>query len=267
MATKNVTRSGLTPVNGQSGFTLIELSIVVMIMGLVLGGLAVPLAAQRENARLRDAEAQLKMLSTALTGYALVNGSLPCPASPGSNGSSDVAGGACSLQHGFVPATTLGLSGNRNDDNLLLDPWGGALRYSVSNADVDTDGLWDFTTPGELRDVGIAQLSPDLAVCSSATGASGNACGSAATTLTSQAPAVVYSLGKDWPDFSSPDQVENVGGSVSGGPSGSSYRIATNPVFVARGKSEIAGGEFDDVVVWLSPVSLYHGLVTAGQLP
>ena len=39
----------------QQGFTLVELAIVVLIMGLVLGGLAVPLATQRENARFRDA--------------------------------------------------------------------------------------------------------------------------------------------------------------------------------------------------------------------
>jgi len=251
----------------QSGFTLVELSIVILIMGLVLGGLAMPLATQRENARLRDARAQLDMLQSALTGFALVNGSLPCPATPASNGTAAVAAGTCSLQHGFLPATTLGLAGNRNADNLLLDPWGAPLRYSVSSTDVDGDGNWDFTTPGEIRDVGMTQLLPDLSVCSSSAGASISACGSAATTLSSRAPAILYSLGKDWPSFSSPDQVENVGSSVGGGPSGATYRVAANTVFVSRGKSDLPGGEFDDVVTWISANTLYHGLVTAGQLP
>ena len=43
------------------------------------------------------------------------------------------------LQHGFVPATTLGIAGPRNDDNLLLDAWSNPLRYSVTASDVDGD--------------------------------------------------------------------------------------------------------------------------------
>jgi len=37
----------------QGGFSLVELSIVILIMGLLLGGLMMPLSVQRENARLR----------------------------------------------------------------------------------------------------------------------------------------------------------------------------------------------------------------------
>jgi len=251
----------------QAGFTMIELAIVVLILGLILGGLAMPLATQRENARLRDARQQIDDVQAALEGFVLANGFLPCPATPGSNGTAAAGAGICTAQHGFVPATTLNVSGSRNDDNLLLDPWGSPLRYSVTDADADGDGQWDFTTAGEIRDVTMPLLQPDLAVCSSAAGASATACGSAATTLSSAAPAVVFSLGKDWPSFSSPDQAENVGSSVGGGPSGASYPIAANAVFVSRGKSNQPGGEFDDVVRWLSANTLFHGMVAAGQLP
>lgn len=251
----------------QRGFTLVEIAIVVLIMGLVLGGLAMPLATQRENARLRDSREQLREVESALQGYVLVNGFLPCPATPGSVGAADATAGACTSQHGFVPATTLAIDGNRNADNLLLDPWGSPLRYSVTRSDADGDGQWDFVTAGELGDVGLPVLSPDLSICSSAIGVTASACGSAATTLSAQAPVVIYSLGKDWPSFSSPDQVENVGASLAGGPSGASYRISANRVFVARGKSERPGGEFDDVVIWVSPNTIYHGLIMAGRLP
>ena len=251
----------------QSGFTLVELAVVVLIMGLLLGGLAMPLAKQRENARLRDAGEQLDAVRAAVEGFALVNGFLPCPATPGSNGTAAAGAGSCTVQHGFVPATTLDIAGSRNADNLLLDPWGSPLRYSVTDSDADGDGQWDFTTAGELADVTMPVLTPDLAVCSTSTGASATACGSAASTLSARAPLVIFSIGKDWPSFGSPDQVENVGATITGGPSGARYPVAANTVFVSRGLSNQPGAEFDDVVTWMSANSLYHALVAAGRLP
>jgi hypothetical protein len=78
---------------------------------------------------------------------------------------------------------------------------------------------------------------------------------------------VIYSLGRDWPAFSSADQLENVGASLGGGASGASYPVAADSVFVTRGRSEQSGAEFDDLVVWLSSNGLYRVLVEAGQLP
>ena len=264
--TKFRVRSASAP-GRQRGFTLIELAIVILIMGLILGGLAVPLATQRDNARLRDAAQQLDDVSNALEGFALVNGFLPCPATPSSNGAAAGGGGACTVQHGFVPATTLDIEGSRNDDNLLLDPWGSPLRYSVSSSDADGDGQWDFVTPGEMRDVTMPVLNPDLTVCSTSAGSSSTACGAANDTLSNQAPVVVLSLGKDWNSFSSADQLENVGANLGGGPSGSSYRVAADIVFVSRGRSNQPGAEFDDSVRWVSANGLYRGMVAAGRLP
>ena len=133
--------------------------------------------------------------------------------------------------------------------------------------DSEGDGQWDFTTPGEIQDVTMPALTPDLAICSTASGASATACGSAASTLSTRAPAIVYSLGSDWSSFSSPDQVENSGTTIGGGPSGASYPIAANAVFVSRGKSNKPGAEFDDVVSWISANALFHSLVAAGRLP
>ena len=38
----------------ERGFSLVELSIVILIMGILLAGLMMPLSAQRENARIRE---------------------------------------------------------------------------------------------------------------------------------------------------------------------------------------------------------------------
>ena len=286
----------------QSGFSLVELSIVLLVMGLLLGGLVVPLAAQRDNARLKDGQELLESVQASIEGFALVNGFLPCPATPSSAGYSATSGGACTLQHGFVPATTLNLVGARNEDNLLLDPWGSPIRYSVSASDVDGNGNWDFTFPGEMQAITMQTLMPDLVVCATSSGSSATACGSASVTLADQSPAVIYSLGKDWRSFSSADQLENVGDTVSGGPPGGgppgggppgggppgggppgggppgggppgggppggSYQVAQDQVFVLRGLSEASGNEFDDQLVWLSANALYHALVEAGRLP
>lgn len=251
----------------QTGFSLVELSIVILIMGLLLGGLMMPLSMQRENARLRDAREQLQSVRSAIEGFALVNGYLPCPATPASDGVAAPSGGACAAQHGFVPATTLAMNGQRNTDNLLLDPWGSPLRYSVSSSDANSDGTWDFVTAGEMRVVTMAILQPDISVCSTASGSSPTACASTNVTLTQQAPMVLYSLGKDWSSFTSADQLENVGANVGGGASGSTYQVAADDVFVVRGKSDLGGSEFDDLVVWLSSNRLYGRLVDAGHLP
>lgn len=246
---------------------MVELAIVVLVMGLLLGGLMMPLSVQRENARIRDGQELLETARLAIEGFAIVNGALPCPATPASNGTAANNAGGCVVQHGFVPATTLDLNGNRNDDNLLLDPWGAPLRYSVASSDVNGDGTWDFVTPGEMRIVTMPLLDPELVVCSTATGSTPTACGSANTTLSDRAPAVMYSIGKDWASFSSADQLENTGATLGGGPSGSNYAIASDDVFVQTGRSDLAGSEFDDLVVWIPANALYARLVQAGQLP
>ncbi len=251
----------------QLGFSLVELSVVILIMGLLLGGLMAPLSAQRESARLKDARDQLQAVQSAIEGFALANGHLPCPATPSSNGVVSLAPGACAVQHGFVPATTLGLNGQRNADNLLLDAWGSPLRYSVSASDANADGTWDFVTVGEMRNVTLPLLQPDIVVCSTAAGSSPSACAGAAETVVDGATAIVFSLGKDWSTFTSADQLENVGTILGGGPSGNNYRVAADRVFVDRGRSDMTGAEYDDLLLWLPPGRLYGRLVQAGHLP
>lgn len=251
----------------QSGFTLVELAIVILIMGLIVGGLAMPLSVQLENGRVRETRDLLSDTEAAIHGYALVNGHLPCPATPSSNGLSAVAGGGCVVQHGFVPASSLGIAGPRNDDNLLLDAWANPLRYSVTASDIDVDGNWDFTAPGELRDVTMPLLAPGLVVCATATGSTPTSCADPSVTLSNAAPLVLFSMGKDWSSFAGADQQENVGANLGGGPSGTNYPVAADRVSVHRRRSEAPGNAFDDIVLWSSSAMLYQRLLAGGQLP
>ncbi len=56
--------------------------MVLMIVGLLLGGLIVPLSAQMDQRRATETQKTLEEIKEALTGYAVINGQLPCPADP-----------------------------------------------------------------------------------------------------------------------------------------------------------------------------------------
>jgi general secretion pathway protein G len=63
----------------QRGFTLIELMVVIVILG-ILAGLIVPrIMGRPDEARLAKARLQIESLETALKMYRLDNGSYPPP--------------------------------------------------------------------------------------------------------------------------------------------------------------------------------------------
>ena len=83
----------------QNGFTLIEMAIVLMIVGLLLGGLLVPLSAQMDQRNISDTQKAMSEIKEALIGYAMANGRLPCPAvptTPTGQTASGVSAGTCS---------------------------------------------------------------------------------------------------------------------------------------------------------------------------
>jgi len=248
----------------KNGFTLVEMAVVLVIVGLLLGGLISPLSSQLDRDQRKASQAALVEIREALLGFALANDRLPCPATPASSGAEiPVGGGVCSTQHGFIPATTLGLSGGKNQDGLLLDPWNNPFRYSITTSNVSA-----FSTTNSMRSIGMTVLAPDINICTTTAGSTVTNCGSAATILTSNAVAIIYSMGKAWASLPvSTEQQENQGATLGGGPLGITYPVANDAVFVDRDYSNSAGIEFDDLVTWLSPNILYNRLVAGGRLP
>ena len=111
-------------INMQRGFSLIELAIVLVVVGLLIGYLILPLGMQRENRNIAEARAKLQEIEEALYGFAIANNRLPCPTTPGQNGQEVGGGGAdCGTNRGFVPSNTLGITGAVDCDGLLVDPW------------------------------------------------------------------------------------------------------------------------------------------------
>ncbi|MDP2785976.1 MAG: prepilin-type N-terminal cleavage/methylation domain-containing protein, partial [Sulfurimicrobium sp.] len=65
--------------NNAFGFTLVEMAIVLIIIGLLLGGLLMPLSAQMEQRRISETQKTLDEINQALIGFAVANKRLPCP--------------------------------------------------------------------------------------------------------------------------------------------------------------------------------------------
>ena len=231
----------------ESGFSILEMAIVMVILATLLGGLLVSISQTQEMNNRTDANNTLDDIKEALYGFAQANGRLPCPATTASLGAeAPLGGGACTQRYGFVPWSTLGLSGPINSDNLLMDKWLSPFRYNITNQNASA-----FTTSGQMSALTIAALNPNLRICSAA------GCG-AGTALFDSAPVVIISLGENWSGFTSADEVENAEATVGG------YRQANDNDFVTTGYIEDA---FDDIITWVSPSILYTRMIAAGQLP
>jgi prepilin-type N-terminal cleavage/methylation domain-containing protein len=251
----------------QAGFTLVELAIVLVILGLVLSALLLPLQAQRAQIAQSQTQATLENAKRALIGFAQTNGRLPCPAIAGSNGiesESPVNSGTCTQEVGFLPAATLGVEPT-NAQGFALDGWNNPIRYAITqknNAGVLTT---HYTTMGEMANQGIENLQPNLRVCANATNLAAGAglrCSGAPETnyLINNAVVVIYSLGATASQaIGGADETANLNDADANG-------IIDDGIFVSHEPVVTANNEFDHIVTWISPYVLYNAMIQAGQL-
>ena len=248
MSALNRSSQKMTSKRSTSGFTLVELSIVLVIIALLAGGLLLSVGAQQEQAARSITEKRIADTIDALIGYAAANGRLPCPAAPATTGvEAPPGGGNCTNDwDGFVPARTLS-RGPTDINGYLLDAWDNPIRYAITNANADS-----FSTVNGMKTNWAGGLTPDLRVCNTGVGIAGGNCANAAATLTDTAVAVVFSRGKNGGAApASTDETAN----------GNADRV-----FVAHTPTTGAN-EFDDIIAWLSPNILYNRLIAAGRLP
>lgn len=227
----------------QRGFTLVEISVVLMIVTLLIGGSLGMVSMQLGQQKHRDTQKTLNMANDALEAYALANQYLPCPDTDGDL-QEDRTGGQCDAFVGRLPTAQLGL--------MLRDAWGNDLYYAVEATDAFTDSSVSLpnVTYGSAGDLEIEDID-----------------GSDTLSITDTAVYVVVSFGKNGAQtWSAVD-----GGSCPAGgyPAGALEQENCNgdrSFNQGRVITQSDSSYYDDHVVWL-PAALYvKRLADAGLL-
>lgn len=206
----------------QSGFSLIEMAIVLVILGFVLGGIVNGLSSQRTVQKRNDAQRQLEEIRNAVIGFAQSNNRLPCPASSTSQGHSvPIASGPCTPgpDNIYVPYADLGIQG-AIVNGRLADTWLQPVQYRLT-----ASGTWSITP------INFASIATTFRVCSNP---SVVAC-PAPNILASDLVAVFFSTGD---------------------PLSPSVNAAATTIFW----SDVPTTTFDDTVIWLSQPELVYAL-------
>lgn len=211
------------------GFTLVEMAIVLVIVGLLVAAFLTPLRIQLELRNNAETKTSLAEIRDALIGYALSHSAvdgrpfLPCPDTD-LDGAENRVANLCTQVEGGLPFRDLGLTGT--------DSWNNRFRYRVTQTFADAQTGFALLTTGDitLRNA-----------------AGGNVIGAGL-------PAIIISLGENGTIFPvvGADQQENMDGNVT---------------FVSKDISNSQINPFDDLVIWLSTNTLMNRMVAAGRLP
>lgn len=231
----------------QHGAFLVELAIVLLIVGLLLGGVMSSLSQQDLIKRTQRTEARLAEAREAVLGFAVANGRLPRPATSATNGAERAACANEVQCTGFLPWVALGLQ--------PLDGFDKLLRYSVTPAFANaafTLATLPSKTVSTRNNAGALGFLAGAAGC-----AAGSGC----------VPALVFSHGKErWGTTIDGVALPDLSGSNADEDTNAAASVSFISREVASGTTT-PGGEFDDQLLWL-PLPVLHGrMVQAARLP
>lgn len=108
----------------QVAFTLLEVSIALVVIGLLIGGGMSLMSASSDVSKYKVTQIQLEEVKEGLASYYTQFFRLPCPDTDG-DGVENFASGNCTNTRGFLPHVTLGIGGN-------ADAWGERFKYVIS---------------------------------------------------------------------------------------------------------------------------------------
>ena len=287
------------------GFTLAEIAIVTLILGLMVVGVLGALTNQVNQGRVNVTQRQLDEIRETLLGFAARTGYLPCPDTTGdgiedTNRANTVAPfvPTCPAVEGFLPWVTLGVP--------QTDAWGIRFRYRVKD---------EFARPNAVNSPAVGGLTP-IVGCLVTAGTTDpnpstdpNNCTldiqdtgdieiktrgdalSAKTEVTLAGggpasgrgvPVVIMSFGKNgyggvdaFGNVRPPPPATNIDERANWE---TAARVAAAPVFFSRISKDVdaicddtAGTrplcEFDDIVTWISAPLLISKLIQANRLP
>ena len=256
-----------------AGFTLVEMAIVLMIVGLLLGGLIPTISGQMERQHINETRKQMDEIQQALIGFAIINGRLPCPAKAtlatglASAGEEATTGNTCACVAGggntvadtsAIPCTGPTVTGVLPWVTLGIketDAWERRYTYRVTRHFADQIAANTFGTGCTPSP---APTASSFALCSPGE-MDVESADSGGTDVADNMPAIFLSHGKN-----------GAGAYIS---NGTQLAVSTgddeeeNSDNDKNFVSHNITSDFDDLVIWLPPNTLINRMVTAGKLP
>ncbi len=118
--------------NGQRGFTLVELLLVLVILALIAGLVLPGIIGKAESAKAKAASSQISRISMSVESFYLDTGSTP-------DSIEDLVN---------EPAGVSGWNGPYIKNSLLKDPWGRPYQFRAPGEHGDFD-IWSFGADGQ----------------------------------------------------------------------------------------------------------------------
>ena len=129
----------------QRGFTLLEMIVVLVIIGLIMGLVGPRLFGQADKAKVQTAGTQIKMLGGALQTLRLDIGRLPTAEE----------GLAALTSAPAEPRAAKSWSGPYIDDEVPNDPWGAPFHYAPASSGSQPFALYSLGADGKPGGEGV----------------------------------------------------------------------------------------------------------------
>lgn len=256
------------PPRCQSGFTLAEMAVVVILMGIMLTMGLRTLHATQDNAAFSDTASKQDRIKAALISFFRANGRLPCPdIAPAPTGIEPAACASAAAGYGVLPWASLGLGREAAVDGwqnfftyrvASLNPAGAAPAAPLVPRAQNNAQNWTQKTAAGFN---IGSLtSPNAGGFLSLRIDQRNQAGVLAT-VAFNAVVVIYSHGKTGAG------ARTTSGTVIAAPSGADEIVnntAGSNQFILRAYTEnpaAAGGIYDDVIVYMTPQDLLQPML------
>lgn len=271
-----------------AGFTLAEIAISLVVVGLLLGSILSTVSNQIDARNVRDMQDRFNLVKDALIGFAQANGRLPCPANgllaTGATGAGleevvSTATYVCKSgsQYAVLPWATLGIA--------EADVWGRRYTYKVAQptfSDAVAQNTWTWPGPAPAAQSPACVPTPTptqatFALCTLGyftitTRTPGNKAGSSVSGV----PVVIISHGKNgYGAYTSAGVQYSAPPAVNADETANATAAATTFYMREQSPQEStcsdtgAGNfcEYDDLVAFIPVSLLVTRMVSAGKLP
>lgn len=234
-----------------SGFTLVEIAVVLVIVGLLFGSFIGSFSQRVDTTRRDITKKELAEIKQVLMAYVYSNAApyaLPCPDTDiPPDGIGDGVAGVCDAGDavGTLPWVTLGIGRE--------DAWATRYSYWVDSAYSDNVAGFDLDTVAGSAQINTRVNDNDVVVAINVV-------------------AVIFSRGKNGLGGISVGGVNRDVIPVAGNGHDDELQNAdANKVFMSRFNTDegvaAAGGVFDDILVWINAYELKAKMVETGRLP